>query len=72
MTNRRYDAIVVRSGHNGLSAACSLARSGKQERRDTAVAIDTIELHRPEEGRPAVRHFIRPPATPAGTPPLQG
>ncbi len=57
-------ALIV----NGNEAACH----NRNKLRGTAVAIETIELYRLDEGRLAVRYFIRAPAAQAGTPPSQG
>jgi hypothetical protein len=53
-------ALIV----NGNEAACH----NRNKLRGTAVAIETIELYRFDEGRLAVRYFIQPPAAPAPAP----
>ena len=41
-----YDAIIIGGGHNGLVAACYLAKSG----------LKTLVLERREDGRRRRRH----------------
>ena len=47
MTTRRWDAVIVGAGHNGLTAAAYLARAGRSvlvlERREQVGGACTLE-----------------------------
>src|SRR5207237_3906045 len=54
LAGRRWDALIVGGGHNGLTAAAYLARAGRSvlvlERRDRLGGACTLERPFPDEG----------------------
>lgn len=62
MTTKTYDAIVIGAGHNGLSAATTLAKSGKSvlvlERHDTVGGMARNTEIAPGVTAPELAHLV--------------
>jgi len=60
MSEKKYDAIVIGAGHNGLTAACLLAKRGRSvlvvERRDVVGGLCAGEEFHPGFRSPGVLH----------------
>jgi len=62
--NKKYDAIIVGGGHNGLVAACYLAKAGKsvillESNKELGGATASVKTFPEYDARPNMMHVFQ-------------